>query len=172
MAVQVRTAAWADARTLAQVEAEAWRDAYAALLPERVLVHGFDVRRRARVWRHRLAGGEGGRIVVAADGPGRVVGYATHGPSRLGTWAEGQVYELYVRPDRQDQGLGRRLWSAATARLAAAGVASMCVEVLDGNPSRYFYEALGGRLAARGSHVFAGTPLPTLIYVWDRPKPA
>ncbi len=166
MDVEVRTAAWADARSLARVEAEAWRDAYATLLPERVLVHGFDAGRRARVWRHRLASAERARIVVAADGPGQVVGYATHGPARLGTRAAGQVYELYVLPERQNQGLGRRLWTAATAGLAAAGLGSVCVEVLDGNPSRYFYEALGGRLAARGTHVFAGHRLPTLIYVW------
>ncbi len=169
MSVVVREAELADAQGVARVEIEAWRDTYPTLLPGAHLVGGLDMARRTAFWRHRLSDGSAIRTVVGAvESPRRIAGYATWGPCRAGALPfGGQLFELYLSPDDQGRGLGRRLCAAVGERLLDSGVSSMCVEVLEGNPNRFFYEAIGGRLAARARHPFAGTILPTLIYAWD-----
>ena len=169
MSLVVRTTRVSDARALARVESEAWRDAYAALLPEDYLVRTLDVDRRTAVWRQRLTHRNEGRLVIAGGGAaGRIVGYAAFGRCRVGSLPfGGELYELYLLPEHQGQGLGRRLCAAVAGHLLESGHSSMCVEVLERNPSRYFYETLGGRLVGRKNHRFGGRSLPALIYGWD-----
>ncbi|MBI2586422.1 MAG: GNAT family N-acetyltransferase [Rhodospirillales bacterium] len=169
----IRQARAGDARGIARVEVETWRDAYPTLVPRAYLVGRLDERLGAERWRRRIAGGEA-IIVAAAAGAGNgIVGYATWGPARLARAClaravpSSQLYELYVAPWARERGIGRRLVREAAARMLAAGTAAMVVEVLEGNPSRWFYEAQGGRLAARSHHGFAGKRLPTVVYAWD-----
>jgi len=165
----IRPARPGDARAIAGVEVETWRDAYPTLVPRAYLVGRLDARRGAERWRRRIAGGEA-IIVAATAGAGNgIVGYATWGPARVlaGASPSSQLYELYVAPAARERGIGRRLMREAAARMLAAGMAAMVVEVLEGNPSRWFYEAQGGRLAASSRHPFAGKRLPTVVYAWD-----
>ena len=158
-----------DAAGVARVEVEAWRDTYPTLLPDDYLVRRLDVGRSAAIWRRRLR--ERSRNILVAtppDTPHQISGYATWGRCRLGlASAGGELYELYLMPGHQERGLGRRLCAAVAGRLLETGLSSMSVEVLEGNPARFFYEALGARLAARTRHPFAGEDLPALIYIWD-----
>ena len=170
----IRPARTSDARGIARVEVETWRDAYPTLVPRAYLVGRLDERLGAERWRRRIAGGGEAIIVAAAAGAGeRIVGYATWGPARLARAClaravpSSQLYELYVAPAARERGIGRRLMREAAARMLAAGMAAMVVEVLEGNPSRWFYQAQGGRLAASSRHPFAGKRLPTVVYAWD-----
>lgn len=165
----IRLARLGDAAGLARVEVETWRDAYPTLVPRAYLVHRLDGAVCARRWHGRIAGGERDILVAETAAAGRcVVGYATWGRSRFaGALPASQLYELYVSPGERDRGIGRGLCAAVAKRLIGAGLKSMVVEVLEGNPSRYFYEALGGRLVARGEAAFAGRRLPAVLYAWD-----
>ena len=168
MSLVVRNARPTDAPGIARVECEAWRDAYPTLVPERYLLDVLDETRRAAYWRRRLSHGTEKRIVLEAPASRQIIGYAVFGRCRLRKLPfAGELYELYLLPGQRGRGLGRWLCAEAAGLLAKDGIASLCVEVLEGNPSRFFYEVLGGRLAARHSHPFAGRPLPTLIYGWD-----
>jgi len=165
----VRDARISDVEDIARAEVETWRDTYATLLPDTYLVDTLDVTRCIRNWRHRLRRRARDRTIVASPRiSGHIVGYATFGPTRADTLPYcGQLYELYLLSDYRGLGIGRRLCATVAERLLQAGVLSMCVEVLEGNPSRFFYEALGGRIAARTEHPFAGRNLPALIYAWE-----
>ena len=169
MSLVVRHARPADAAGIAHVECEAWRDAYPTLVPERYLIDVLDKARRTAYWRRRLGHRVENRIVLTtAAAPGRVLGYAVFGRCRVRRLPfSGELYELYLLPEERGQGLGRHLCAEVAGRLIKDGLTSLCVEVLERNPSRFFYEALGGRLVAHNSHPFAGRPLPTLIYGWE-----
>jgi len=158
-----------DAFGVARVEINAWRDAYPTLLPQRYLVKGLNLARCCSGWRRRLDQGRGNILVMETDEPmDEIVGFATFGPSRKRNLPYmGEINELYLLPDYQGYGLGRRLCIAAADKLSRDGLSSICVEVLEGSPSRFFYETMGGRLAARARHPLAGMILPTLIYGWD-----
>jgi len=163
----IRVARPGDAPGIARVETETWRDAYPTLLPGTFLVQNLGDRSR---WQQRLQGGVRNALVAEAA-PRRIVAYATWGPAgwhraRLGGSAAGQLYELYVHTDHREKGIGRCLCTEVARRLADWGVGAFYVEVLEGNPNRFFYEALGARLVARTHHDFAGQRLPSVVYLW------
>ena len=110
---------------------------------------------------HRRAGGQRPRIV----------GFATAGRARGGDvrhrLGEGEVETLYVLDDWRERGMGRRLMRAAAAHLAEAGCRSCFVWVLRDNPSRWFYQRLGGKPAAEAAIKFAGQPVVQTAFVWD-----
>ena len=79
------------------------------------------------------------------------------------------MFTLNVTPDAQGRGHGQALLATAFARLRELGHANALVWVLAANPSRFFYEAMGGRCIARRSEHFASTKLKELAYCWPEP---
>lgn len=137
----MRRARAEDADELAAVHVAAWNHTYAGLLPEAYLAaRGFGARRA--FWRDLFQRADPAVCVfVACDGAGRIVGFASGGPERSGLVDRRQeLYALYVLPEAQREGTGRRLVEAV---LDAMG--PVAVWVLATNPARGFYERLGGR---------------------------
>jgi len=164
----IRLARLGDAAAIARVETETWRDAYPTLLPSAYLVQGRGTRLH---WQRRLQGA-GRKILVAETADQRIAAYATWGPlnwrpARPADPPPAQLHELYVHMDHRENGIGRRLCAEIARRAAGNGARQLYVEVLDGNPSRFFYENLGAQLASRGHHDFAGQRLPSVIYLWN-----
>ncbi len=56
---------------------------------------------------------------------------------------------------------------AAAAGSGAAGCRSLFVWVLSQNPSRWFYERLGGVRAVEGACAVGGESQPQTAFVWD-----
>src|SRR5262249_15246683 len=80
---------------------------------------------------------------------------------------EGEIYELYLRPEFQGLGFGRRLFTAAKRDLAQSGLKSMVVWALsDNDPATEFYRALGGRMVARSSEKFGPKSLDKVAFAW------
>ena len=168
--IHIRPAKLEDTQALGDVEVEVWRDTYPDVLPVEFLTKTLDPTLCAARWQRRIRRERSWPPLVVLTGePKTVVAYATAGPSRINnlpTPYAVEIYELYVKPDEQGQGIGRRLCEAIAERALTKGLESLCVEVLEKNTNRFFYEALGGRLAARRDHPFAGTTLPSCIYGW------
>jgi ribosomal protein S18 acetylase RimI-like enzyme len=169
MAVTLRKPRENDAYRIAQVEIEVWRDTYPDLLPAEYLVDRLDIARMAALWGRRLQGQEfRNHCRVAVEATDGIVGFATFGAAcARDVSSDGEIYELYVLTDYQNRGLGRRLCTDAAEVLDRQGAGSLVVEVIEGNPARFFYEALGAKIATRENRPFAGLRLPSLIYSWD-----
>ena len=88
---------------------------------------------------------KGSRIALLAFGD-KVAGYANYGRNRARSlFYDGEIYELYLRPEYQGLGFGRRLFTAARRDLAQSGLKSLVVWALsDNEPAVEFYRALGG----------------------------
>ena len=80
---------------------------------------------------------------------------------------EGEIETLYVLDDWRDAGVGRRLIGAGAAHLAELGCRSAYCWVLRDNPSRWFYERIGGRVVMADSVRVAGMSLPQVAYAWN-----
>src|SRR5947208_11025988 len=84
---------------------------------------------------------------VAEEETGGIVGIASGGRERSGDPVYlGELYGIYLLQGHQRQGIGRCLTQAIVERLAQLRIHSMLVWVLAANPSRGFYEALGGHV--------------------------
>lgn len=164
VAIEIRPAQGADAAAIAHVHDAAWRNAYRGLIPGRELERM--VERRGPVW-WSGALRRGSRVSLLVFG-GEVVGYASSGRNRASMLAVGgEVYELYLKPEYQGLGLGRRLFSSARGDLAARGLSGAAAWSLAGNDAACaFYARLGGKLAARGVEHFGDVTLEKFAYVW------
>jgi ribosomal protein S18 acetylase RimI-like enzyme len=169
--IVVRRARLADAAAIGAVHVAAWRSAYPGLLPDAYLSRLSAVR-QARYYEAAI--GAGASVIVAAPrdanatpGAPRLVGFTTAGPARKGGLGDGEIETLYVLDDWRDQGIGRGLMRAAAKDLAAHGCRSAYLWVLRDNPSRFFYQHLGGQQTAHGETCVAGVTLPQTAYCWD-----
>ncbi len=159
----VRNADPGDVAGIAEIYVETWRDAYAGILPDSVLL-GLSTQRQAVQWRRTL---DHDRTKVAVDGRHGLVGFGSAGPVRGGELPyDGEVYTLYVHPDFQGKGIGRKLLTALFGALLLEGSESAILWVLADNPARFFYEAMGGKWAAVREEKLWGVTLPERGYTW------
>ena len=166
--MRIRVARLADAAAIAKVYVESWRSAYAGLVPDKVLV-GMSEPRQRRQWKAQIASGD---TVMVADHPTHgVVGVGSCGTCRDWRFAgAGEIYTLYLAPDWQGGGHGRELLATMLRALRSAGFEAAVLWVLAGNPSRFFYEAMGGKRVATRKERIWGAVLPEVAYEW-RPLP-
>ncbi|MEJ5990039.1 GNAT family N-acetyltransferase [Ramlibacter sp. PS3R-8] len=173
--MNVRLANVDDAAAIATVHVDAWRQAYAGVLPQATL-DGLSVEARTRMWTQAIAGTRG-RVLVAQEG-GKVVGFAAFGPCRDAgaSPTEHELWAIYVAPGRWRSGAGRALWRAAREAMVAAGAASVSVWVLAENQrARGFYESVGLRVAPEAGEravTVGGTPVNEVCYVMHHAAPA
>ena len=168
MTAVLRPAHPSDAGAIARIYVAGWQDAYPGLLPDKLLLGMRRTEGRAERWARTIRyRARDERVMVAETDDGEVIGFASGGRARPRGFAyDSEVYTLYVDSDHQEGGVGRRLFSALAVDLASALGPSLIVWVLAGNPSRYFYEALGGRHVGRRAGSLGGAAIEELAFGW------
>jgi len=158
----IRRARATDADRLSEVFDETWREAYRGIIPG-VSLERMIARRGAPWW---LGAAQRRRPLVVVETRAGVVGYAVYGQTRgrdLGT--AGEIDELYILPEHQGLGLGRRLFHAVRNDMHDHGLHTLGVWALDGNDrAEAFYLGLGASIVGRASDSIAGAVLPKVGY--------
>lgn len=162
--IEIRRAKASDACSVAECHDEAWRTAYRGIIPGTEL-EKLIVRRGPAWWDSAIR--KGSRVSVLVFGE-QIAGYTNYGRNRARSLHfEGEIYELYLRPEFQGLGFGRRLFTAARRDLAQSGLRSMVVWALsDNDPATEFYRTLGGRMVARSSERFGSKSLDKIAFAW------
>ncbi|HEX3180254.1 MAG TPA: N-acetyltransferase [Beijerinckiaceae bacterium] len=150
--ISIRNARPADAEAIAEVHDAAWRDAYRGIIPGRELERMI-ARRGPRWWQAAIS--RGSRLVVLDFG-GSIAGYASYGRNRVPAMPySGEIFELYLAPEFQGLGMGRRLFEAARRDLNDHGYVSTLVWALaDNQRALDFYTRLGGKIIRRAEERF------------------
>jgi len=163
--IEIRRARASDAAAVADTHDEAWRGAYQGVIPGLEL-EKLVTRRGANWWDSAIR--KGSRIAILAFGD-KVAGYANYGRNRARSlFYDGEIYELYLRPEYQGLGFGRRLFTSARRDLVQSGLKSMVVWALsDNDPAVEFYKALGGKAVARSSERFGEKSLDKVAFAWN-----
>lgn len=138
----IRTALLGDADTIAEIHVEAWRKAYAGIVPADHLA-ALSKPQRATGWRKTLEAKPG--CILLWEKNDAVQGWICFGQSRdRGDANEGEIYALYVRPDYWRHGAGRELARAGERELWTLGCTQIVLWVLERNLSaRAFYANAG-----------------------------
>jgi len=163
--IEIRRAKTSDAKAVADTHDEAWKGAYQGVIPG-VELEKLVTRRGADWWDSAIR--KGSRISLLAFGD-KVAGYANYGRNRARSlFYDGEIYELYLCPEFQGLGFGRRLFTAARRDLAQSGLKSLVIWALtDNEPAVGFYKALGGRAVARSSERFGPKSLDKVAFGWQ-----
>ncbi|HEX5274002.1 MAG TPA: GNAT family N-acetyltransferase [Candidatus Rubrimentiphilum sp.] len=162
----IRAATLDDAAAIAGVQVRTWHAAYAGMLPQEHLDRRT-VELRTAQWNQRLRAGEED-VFVACDPRGSVVGFATGlASSEPVDGFDGEIGAIYVLPEAQARGLGKRLLSAVGTALRAKGFQSAWLRVLSDNlPARRFYETLGAEIVCETTEEIDGFEYREHFYGW------
>jgi len=162
--IKIRLSKAADSAALAALHCEAWRYAYRGIVPgiglERMIA------RRGSAWWERMHELDHRALVLEFDKS--VAGYATFGPCRSQNVRPlGEIYELYLRPEFQGIGFGKRLFIEARRDLSENVLFGLLVWALaDNDLACRFYTALGGRERKRAQERIGGIRLEKIGFVW------
>ena len=163
--IEIRRAKASDACSVAECHDEAWRTAYRGIIPGTEL-EKLIVRRGPAWWDSAIR--KGSRIALLQFGD-KIAGYTNYGRNRARSlYYDGEIYELYLRPEYQGLGFGRRLFTAARRDLAQSALRSLIVWALSENDNAVeFYRALGGKAVARSSEKFGTRVLDKVAFGWN-----
>jgi ribosomal protein S18 acetylase RimI-like enzyme len=162
--IEVRRAKASDAPAIAASHDEAWRAAYQGIIPGPELDKLIN-RRGPHWWDTAIR--KGSRVAILAFGE-QVAGYANYGRNRARSlYYDGEIYELYLRPEFQGLGFGRKLFSSVRRDLTQSDLHSLVVWALsDNEPAVKFYRSLGGKAVARSSERFGTRVLDKVAFAW------
>src|SRR3712207_871832 len=164
LVISIRRAKTEDAAALSGIFDAAWREAYSGIIPG-VALERMLARRGPRWW---LSTVSRGRPLVVLDVAETIAGYVSYGRCRDRSLpADGEIDELYLAPEYQGLGFGKRLFKAVRNDLADREMNRVVVWALADNARACaFYEGLGGRPIARVDERIGGAALGKVAYLF------
>ncbi len=161
---ETRRAMPTDAVEISAVHLESWRNAYAGMVPHAAL--NRMINRRGDDWWEMAI--RRATIILVIEVGDEIAGYATLGPNRVSTLPfEGEIYEIYLKPEYQGIGLGTKLFADARNELKRRGYEGVVVWALSDNDAAIsFYNNAGGRPVATGSEHFDHKKLEKTAFAW------
>jgi len=149
---------------------DSWRAAYPGMIPQEIL-DGLSVEARAARWEEALTAGGPREVNLVAEDGGRIVGFASAGPSSdededPGTTA--LLHAIYLDGSAWGHGVGTALLEAVTRRLREIGYEQAALWVIEANErARRFYGARGWTADGKSTECFGmdvRVDAPTLRY--------
>jgi GNAT superfamily N-acetyltransferase len=169
----IRPGTRADSTAIGRILAHGWRQAYSGFMPESELGPRVDPDHRAREVGDWLSTDfdPSRELLLVAERAGEVVGFLA---ARLGdrndVGSVAQVTLLYVSPDKQGQGTGRRLLLEAVAWLKTHAPGPISIGAFEQNPFRSFYEGIGGKVVKTVMVRVDAQEWPVVVYLWPSPE--
>lgn len=166
--IVIRKAQLEDCPAIAQLHVASWKHTYVGQVPADYLAQ-LSVSTREHGWRKSF--GQPGHMILLAESDSLLQGFVSLGPSRdsdADLKTTGEIYAIYLHPDRKRQGIGTQLWSAAVDALLTQAFSEFTVWVLDTNtPARRFYERRGCSLdGGEKADTIGGKKIAELRYRW------
>ena len=167
--IHIRKASIEDAFPLAKTHVDAWRSAYKEVIPQSYL-DSLSYDERHAMWTDILTTKSPTSIqLVAVNEDNTIIGFIAGGEARDPEFSyDAELYALYLLPEYQGQGIGKKLMLHLTEWLIRNGYHGLYLWVLEKNRTRYFYEKLGGKqLKYSRTEIFDNQPFVEIVYGWD-----
>ncbi len=169
--IQLRRATVTDAEAIAAIRIEGWRTTYRGMIPDSYL-NEMDMNENVLHWRtilQALPVKEDSLCVYVAVSEDEIVGFVSAMKlSEPKLDRDGEINAIYIRPQWQRCGIGKRMLHKAARSLQAMGCTSCVIWVIDGNSqARNFYEELGGEILIEQDFSWDGLDLTEVGYGWN-----
>lgn len=162
----IRKAVVQDAAGIARVHVESWHETYTGLVPDEVLAGMTNYERRFAMWQRVTADDNQHTFVAVVDD--EVIGFVNGGKARDEFEGyDGELYAVYMLKSQHGKGLGRKLVQAFAKAMLESGYKAFYLWVFPNNPTRYFYEHLGGKFLQEKDFEMAGAILQEYAYGWS-----
>lgn len=155
-----------DAPGLAKTQVDSYKTAYEGLLPPAYLAN-FTYAEQEQDWADILRAGTTDMLLVAVSQEKQVVGYVlTRAQPDIFPDYDAEIIALHVQKPFQKHGIGKALFRTAAKRLMDAGCKSTMLWTLKRNPTRQWYEKLGGIFLAEKSDEIDDWTISEMAYGW------
>ena len=168
--VSLRRATVADAEAIAAVRVEGWQTTYRGMIPDQYLDEML-VDDHVLYWKRilqALPAAADKACVYVAESEGHVIGFVSAtllAEPKHGYHAE--LGALYIRPQWQRAGIGRRMMHKVARTLQSWNCADLVVWVLSDNRlARNFYEELNGEFVLEQEFSWDDMDLKEVGYGW------
>lgn len=144
--LSIRPAIQNDSADIVHIHIESWNAQFTPFLTaQQVLLKDLDTANQKQLWQGRFANEESKtRYTFIAEDNGIAVGYIT-GKFIDGAY-DAELHQIYVLPNAQGHGIGRKLVRNLAKGLYEVGKQSIIVWVMTINPAVNFYQdSLGGK---------------------------
>lgn len=163
----IREANRQDLFSIAKVQVDSNRTTYRDIMPEHYL-EGLSYESKASEWNKRLFDTKKTEFMYIAETDDRnIVGFASASLDKTNDIYEREIYSIYILQEFQRIGIGKLLFKSIIERYIENNVRSLILWTLHDNPSRFFYEHLGGRIVDKRIIDRGGKELEQVAYAWD-----
>jgi ribosomal protein S18 acetylase RimI-like enzyme len=176
--MKYREATVLDASGITKVKVDTWKTAYKGIISETYL-QSLSYKDKEKNWIHRLENPtHGEKIFIAETNQKKVVGFALATLEKCNPIVallqaerfKGELCAIYLLDEFQHKKIGTELVKLVVKYLKVNSIDSMITWVLKQNPSRKFYEKLGGRVIGEQSIEIGGDRYTEIAYGWENIK--
>ena len=157
-----------DAKAIAKIHTESWRNTYNKVLSEKYLKDTVPNERR-EIWEDRLSNPKPNQNVIVAKHEGQIVGFVCAYLNDNPKWGS-YLDNLHVIKDYRARGIGKSLFmEIASWCFSRKPNNGLCLLVnQDNKKAQGFYIRLGARNAEKGVwNAPDGSVVPTYWFVWE-----
>lgn len=141
-----------EALLLSRVHIQSWQETYTGIMPAQYLnnLEEIEGESRLKMWQGRLTHPQERERIWIATRNQIPVGFVMTGAARdKDSQGKGEIFAIYLLRSSQKLGLGKALLQAGFSSLLNEGLDSASLWVAESNPTRGFYEKMGGQIQAR-----------------------
>ena len=156
----IRKATEEDARQIAEIVVEDWKNAYRGIIDSDYL-DALNVEERYQREKQRY------HVYTVAAEDREILGFAWN--ETAGDEASDcEIIALYVRYAKRNNGIGKILFRNSVECFRAAGTKKMIIWCLKDNAeARKFYEKMGGQVYKTGTHPWGSRDYDMISYLYD-----
>lgn len=169
MIYKIRKATFEDAKGIAQVHIQSWRETYKDIIEDEYL-RNLDLVARIKSWEEDLKNPKKTEwTFVVEDTNKNIVGFISGGRAR-GHYAdefEGELYAIYILKKYQKNKFGLKLIKKLCSTFRSQGINNMFVCVLQDNVAKNFYIKYGAQLLAVTEEKTGKQKLTEEYYGWQ-----
>ena len=152
--VQIRRAQNGDDETLARIQTESWRAAFAGIVPAELLTQCTSLERAERMYARLLAERRGNGYILELDGKAHCIAWLDAAKSEDLPGAA-ELRCIHSLPDNWRRGYGSRMMERVLADVKAAGYEAIVLWVFARNERAIrFYEAHGFAASGKTQSAF------------------